>query len=738
MEQAHASDRLQRLIQRREDSAIAGKRNLYMSNPLHGIYQWSKGSAAFAPDSGPLAEQWTCRISLGDHNCKVAAGKPFPYAADMPSKKHGYERTALNWAQDYAFFLAKSPAPIHPDEKIVGEFYWQLDEARPQRYPEEIDELGERAMRLGAGGTNQAHCCPDLTVGLELGWNGVLDKVRANIGKFRDDPAKSAYLQAQEISCRAIIDYIRKYADAAAGLGERELATVCRNVAKKPPATLREALQWIQFYQIVERMIAHGNGYGRLDLMLTPYYEADIQAGRISREEAVELIAELYLKYGGNYFSFSGRKADGSDATNELSWMCLEAYDMIGGYNCMSVMWHADIDPAYYRYACELVYRHKCATPALINYDKTVESEILSGVKKEDAWNVTYSGCQWYCVIGKEYCDQDKNVVVLIQGLLQTVKQCAETKNPPGSYEDFYARFMENIDSATSALLDLKNAEYRYQSEVWPEIATSLITRASLERALDITAIGTGEYNYSSINMLGIVNAVDSLRAIEELVFKAKCVTFEQLQAALSADFNGFEALREQLLAIPKFGSDDPVSNETARKMTDDIAGIFRKKINCKGYPFRGSLFHFQGHSFAGPYFGASPDGRCAEETLAQGINPQHGRGPFSITQVGNALLSFDQKHFIGAPWQCELDTSFFRNTPEPGALLNILSSNYFNAGGMHINFNITTMAELEDARINPDKHLDLVVKVTGYSAHFIQLSPEYQNDIIHRNRIKS
>ncbi len=730
------SERIQRLLRNREEAAIAGKRNLYMSNPLHGIYQWSKGSAAFAPDTGPLAKRWPQRISLGDHNCKVRAGKPFPHIEEMPSKIHGYEQTPLNWAKDYAFFLGKSPAVIHPDEKIVGEFYWQLDEARPQKYPEEIDAIGERAMRLGAGGTNQAHCCPDLTVGLELGWNGILEKVLANRKRFAGDREKTDYLQAQEICCRGIMDYIRSYADEAARRSDSELETVCRNIAGNPPVTMREVLQWIQFYQIAERIIAHGNGYGRLDMILTPYYEADRKAGRITRPEAIELIAELYLKYGGNYFSFAGRRQDGSDAVNELSWMCLEAYDMIGGYNCMSVMWHKDIDKDYYRYACEVVYRHKCATPALINYDKTVESEILSGVRREDAWNVTYSGCQWYCVIGKEYCDQDKNVVVVIQCLLRTVKQCAGLKNPPETYEEFYAMFMENIDEAAGALLDLKNAEYKYQSNVWPEIATSLITRASLERAIDITGIGTGEYNFSSINMLGLVNAVDSLRVIDEMIFKRKKLSFEELQKVLDADFDGYENLREELLAVPKFGSDDDASNSTARKMTNDIAAVFRKKINCKGYPFRGSLFHFQGHSFAGPYFGASPDGRRAEETFAQGMNPQHGRGPFSITEVGNSLLSFEQERFIGAPWQCELETSFFQNCANPGELLDTLSNNYFNAGGMHINFNIMSLADLKDARVHPEKHRNLVVKVTGYSAHFTQLSPEYQNDIIHRNRI--
>lgn len=119
----------------------------------------------------------------------------------------------------------------------------------------------------------------------------------------------------------------------------------------------------MNFYQIAERIIGHGNGYGRMDQLLIDFYRADVEKGVLTKEMAREYIAELYLKYGGNYYSFGGRDQSQKDATNELSWLGVEAYDMLGGYNQLGVMWHSDIDPAFWEYACEVVGRHGCGAP---------------------------------------------------------------------------------------------------------------------------------------------------------------------------------------------------------------------------------------------------------------------------------------------------------------------------------------------------------------------------------------
>ena len=117
------------------------------------------------------------------------------------------------------------------------------------------------------------------------------------------------------------------------------VAETCDAIANHAPQTLREAVQWIWMYQVVERMHGHGNGYGRTDLLLVDFYKNDIKAGKLTRQEAREIVGEMYIKYG-SYTALGGRLEDGSDATNEMSWVCLEAYDLVGGINHLGVMWH--------------------------------------------------------------------------------------------------------------------------------------------------------------------------------------------------------------------------------------------------------------------------------------------------------------------------------------------------------------------------------------------------------------
>lgn len=149
-----------------------------------------------------------------------------------------------------------------------------------------------------------------------------------------------------------------------------------------------------------------------------------VKKGILTRDEARNILAELYLKYGGNYFSFGGRLYDGSDATNEVSWIGLEAYDMVGGYNHLGLMWHPDMDPEYYAYGCDVVTRHGCGVPTLVNYDVMRDSELYSGYNYDDAWNVSYSGCQWYCSVGAEYSDHDLNSFVLTAPMQRSHENC--------------------------------------------------------------------------------------------------------------------------------------------------------------------------------------------------------------------------------------------------------------------------------------------------------------------------
>ena len=722
------NQRMKNLIARNRELALGKKRELLAPNPEFLIYHWSGECEAFAPASGELAPPKEQVISFGDHNCRVETGKPYPYADQMPSKTGKFEYSEYNWAVDYAYFLDHSPVVIHPDELIVGEMNWQLEEARLYKYPEECQRLGFEARKVGAGGFSLAHTCPDLGIGITLGWSGILEKIRKNRAKFESygNQKSAEYLAASDLVVSAIIRYIDRYAKEAKKRGKAEvdreqkllyerIADNCKALAVGPPQTFEQGIQWINFFFVVERMNGHGNGYGRFDQFMYALYEKGIMDGSLTRETARELIAEQYLKYGASYFSFGGRNEKLEDATNELSWVALEAYDMLGGYNHLGVMWHADMDPAYFQYACEVVARHGAGTPTLVNYDVLRASELYSGFSEEDAWNVCYSGCQWYCSVGKEYQDQDVNCIVLIQPMQRAMKNC--------------------VHVSADALVALKNSQYLWQHKVWPEMITSTCMHGPIEKGKDVTDIGAVNNNYTSVNILGVPNVIDSIYAMKKLIFEERMYTMEELLDALERDWEGQEVMRQRFLNVDKFGNDLDDVDRMAVKVSEHIREVLESKRNIKGFFFRPSLFQFMGHTYAGPFMGATPDGRHKDEFLAHGMNPMPGRNQNGISATANSLCKIDLRHFQGGSLQIELTPIVTQTLGDTARFINHFSRVFFQKHGVQINLNIVDLKELKKAMDDPEnpKYQDIVVKVTGYSAHFVAMDRKLQEEFVSR-----
>jgi pyruvate-formate lyase len=741
-----ASSRLDRLAVRSHDLSKGNRRNVYVDNREFLVYHWSGKSSAFSPATGEQALGDDERINLGDHNCRVDVGVPYPYVAEMPSKRDGLELTAANWAKDYAFFLDHSPAEVYPDETIVGEFHWQLDEARFYKFPDEVYGLGFALRDLGAGGISLAHTCPDLGIGLTLGWGGLLEKVRENRARFEGYGAadRVEYLDASEQVVLAIIRYVGRHADRAAELAAAEtdpdqkrlyekVAANCAAIATGAPATFEQAVQWIQLFQVVERINGHGNGYGRLDQLLIDFYRRDTAAGVLTREDARSLIAELFLKYGGNYFSFAGRNRELKDATNEVSWVGLEAYDMIGGYNHIGVMWHPEIDPAYYAYACDVVSRHGCGVPTLINYDVLRASELYSGYSEEDAWNVSYSGCQWYCAVGNEYSDHDLNCLVLVKPMQRAID--IAIRDGIQNFESFWRAYTEEVEKTAVALVAFKNKVYEWHPKVWPEMVTSLCMHGPIEHGRDVTDSPSVNNAFTSVNVLGVPNVVDSMFAIKKVVFEDRRFTLAQLREAMDVNWQGQEVMRQVMLNQEKFGNDLDGVDAMYVRVADQVLDTLEHKRNIKGFTFRPSLFQYMGHTYAGPMMGATPDGRRAEEPLAHGCNPMHGRNTAGITATANSLMKVDFSRFQGGSLQIELQPRFFDGKDNIGSFIEKFSRTYMAHGGVQINLNVIDLAQLQDAIVHPDKpeYQDIVVKVTGYSAHFVLLDREFQKEFVSR-----
>ena len=739
-------DRMKSLWKRSTDLSKEGKRNVYVDNPEFLVYHWSGHSAGFSPATGEMALAEDQRINLGDHNCRVDNGQAFPYADDMPSKKEGFDYTAENWAKDYVFFLDHSPAEVYPNETIVGEFHWQLDEARKFVYPDEVVELGFDLRQKGAGGTSLAHTCPDLSIGLKKGWTGLLKDVQESKAKWEKygNRDRVSYLSAQEDIINAIIRYINRHSDRALELAKDEkdedqynryikISENMKQLAAGAPQTFEQAVQWIQLFQVVERINGHGNGYGRLDLLLIDFYKKDVEDGILTRDEARNIMAELYLKYGGNYFSFGGRLKDGSDATNEVSWIGIEAYDMLGGYNHLVLLWHEDIDTAYYSYGCDVVTRHGCGVPTLVNYDVMRDSELYSGYSEDDAWNVSYSGCQWYCSVGSEYSDHDLNSFVLTAPMQRAMKE-AEEKDFQ-TFEEFWDAYTREVKVTADALAEFKNRVYKWQSRVWPEMVTTLCMKDTIEKGLDVTAVGGPHNAYTSVNVLGVPNVVDSIYAMKKVIFEEKKYTMKEINEAIANNWKDQEVMRQTMLSQEKFGNDKSGVDDIFIRVAENIRDTLKEERNIKGFNFRASLFQYMGHTYAGPIIGATPDGRFAEEPIAHGCNPMHGRNTEGITATAKSLLKVPFKEYQGGSLQIELQPKFFDGKENKGSYIENFSKAFMKAGGIQINFNVIDLEKLKkavDDPKNPD-YADIVVKVTGYSAHFVVMDHEFRKEFVSR-----
>ncbi len=431
-------------------------------------------------------------------------------------------------------------------------------------------------------------------------------------------------------------------------------------------------------------------------------------------EQARELIAELFLKFP-TFYSLGGRSEQGEDATNELSWVFLQAYDMIGGTNEFGVLWHSDIDPQFFRYACEVLMRHGGGSPALINQDCLRDSEVQYGVSPEHAWNVAYSGCFWYCIPGREWCAHDTLAVNGLKCFLKALGEAVECGIT--AFEELISMFTDKLNSAVRALKEMTDWQFARIPDVFPEMVTSLLTHGCIDSGVDISDCGV-PYNSVVVQFAGLANIADSLIAIQKMIFNEKIISLQRLGEALKANFSGYEKERRLLLACPKYGNDIEEADQMAARVSAIFREVLGRYVTCKGTRYRPAFFSWAGHAYAEKTLGASPDGR-------------NKRG---LTATAKSVSVLDFPRNAGGPLQLELDPSI-RRLPDPTAVLAGLAAGYFELGGVHILANVVSTETLKEAIEHPELHEDLVIRVTGFSVHFVQLDRKIQEEIVQRTR---
>jgi formate C-acetyltransferase len=609
---------------------------------------------------------------------------------------------------------------------------------------------------------------------LERGLLAIGEEARSK-RQATDDEERRAFYEAVEIATRAVIAWANRYADEAerlanTGAANRDelltIAEACRRVPAHPARTFQEALQAVVFMHYATQIESFESAIslGRVDQFLYPWYRADVEAGRLSREGALELLACFYLKLSQSIplfdsvvtLAFSGltnfantviggMDAQGEDVTNELSYLMLEAMDRVRSPQPnFGVRLHRG-SPRAFRDAVMQAAADGIGNLQLFNDDTIIAALTNRGIPLEDARDYGIIGCVEPAVPNKSFTSSDAalfNLPLCLElalangrGRLLSEQLGLATGDPRNftTIEDVIEAYRAQVEYLVGQMVEGLEGLARAHAERRPVPLASSLTDDCLARSLDLTA-GGARYNFTGVQGVGAATVGDSLTAIDRLVFREKRITMDELLAALNADFAGQESLRQMLLnKAPKYGNDDDDADRFARLAAEIYCRAVERHPSFRGGWYSPGLYSVTTHIAFGLMVGATPDGRHARQPLSQGISPANGRdrcGPTAAlksaakldhTLVSNGL-ALNQMLSLGAAAR-----------EHAADVLGGLVGAYFDLGGQHLQWNLVDRATLMAAQQDPEAYRGLIVRVSGYSALFTDLNRVVQDELIAR-----
>lgn len=629
-----------------------------------------------------------------------------------------------------------------------------------------------------------SHTAPDFEKLIEVGLEGIKEEAGEKIRELDQDPAGDAeklrgrsFCRAVEIVCDGVIGFAQRYHEEALRLAEKEtdpqrkselleIAQICARVPAKPANSFREALQSIWFLEIA----LHQENYeqalclGRADQYLYPYYRRDLQKGLLTEEEAIELLGCLFVKMSEFVPLFSvnlallfsgfpanpavtlgGMMPEGLDATNRLSYLFLETRELIKTrHPNLHARVHKDSPGEYFERVCEVV-KGGGGMPALMNDDVIIPALMKKGIKEEDARDYVVIGCVEISVPRKTFGSTDAALmslpICLEMALNNGYSPVLQEEIGPKTGDPRAFRNMDHVLDAfrqqvaylvEQMVIGLNSMGIAHR-ELYPSPLLSALTQGCLDKGQDVTA-GGAVYNFTGVQGVGVADVADSLAAIDQLVFREKRVTMDELLKALEGNFEGHEQLLHLIRnRVPKYGNDDELPDMYARK----AAEIFCQEVAGHSNPRNGvylpGFLSMTNHKGLGKFVAALPSGRKALETLANGVSPHDGWDKKGPTACLKSVAKLDYSQATnGVAVNLKFAPDYLKGAHGTKTLSSLIKA-YFGLGGMHLQLNFIDEQTLLDAQQDPGKYPGLMVRVAGYSAYFADLAKEVQDEIIAR-----
>jgi formate C-acetyltransferase len=673
--------------------------------------------------------------------------------------------------------LEKEIFPFWPD-KVVADY---ADDFTSPPMPMYL--LGQFGFFLLTEAGGISHTAPDFEKLIKVGLNGLIAEARQRIadvdGPMGADPEelrKRSFYKAVELTCQGVIEFACRYQKQAQALAEREsdparkaelleIARICGKVPAGPAETFHEALQSLWFLEVA----LHQENYeqalclGRLDQYLYPYYKRDLKRGVLTRGRAVELLGCLFVKlsefvplfsdYLAPFFTgfpanpaitFGGLTPDGEDATNELTHAILDTREVLKTrHPNLHARIHQGSPEAYLQRAVE-VLKSGGGMPAFFNDEVIVPALVNKAISEEDARDYVVIGCVEISVPRKTFGSTDAALMslpicldmALRDGYCPVMRKKigVETGDPQAftDMDDVVEAFRRQVSWVVDQMVIGLNALSLAHEELYPSPLLSSLTEGCLDKGKDVTA-GGAVYNFTGVQGVGTADVANSLAAIDRLVFAEKQVTMEQLLKALEDDFEGHEDLYRLVNRVPKYGNDDELADRYAKIVAQIFCEEVARHRNTRGGVYLPGFLSMTTHEGFGSFVGALPSGRKAFQTFANGLSPCDGSDLKGPTACLKSIAKIDYS-IAASGVSVNIKFSPVDLSGEEGThILSALIRGYFELGGMHLQINLVSRETLLDAQQNPQKYPDLMVRVSGYSAYFVDLTKEVQDEIMAR-----
>lgn len=656
-------------------------------------------------------------------------------------------------------------------------------------YPEAYQFMNDSQCYIPTVGGPLAHTIQDYRSVIEKGLSGLMQEIRQEMEQLDiRNPEGMTTLERRNqmkgmlIAAEAMITYAHRNADYAQQLAENEndkkrkaelvqMAKNCRQVPEYPARTWWEALQCIHFLRagtaLIEGMDSHS--LGRFDQYMLPILKRDLEAGEISRKQAQELLECLFLKWNestaftmgigcprGNNdkINLGGIDTQGYDATNELTYMLLEAHAHVHltdpalsvriNHETPDTLLHAALD----------VLRLGGGLPLLLNDNAIIPGMVSNcGVSLKDARNYGDVGCQENVtdpnMTGADTSGrQNGGFFSLVKPIELAIwngvnpcngKQVGPVTGEPESFvtmQEFLGAVETQMRHAVEMNVVTNNVNDYVFTTFYPSVWHNLMHPTSRKSGIDFVN-GGSRYSWTGPLGIGLGTAGDCLTAIDTLIYRERVTDWKELKTALSRNWEGYEELRRKCIEAPKYGKDDPYADLFCKKILDYWFENLELHRTAHGGHFIGGLISMDSYLTLGSWTGATPDGRKSEEPLSDSVAPSRYAQEGSITERHrSAVRAIDTYHTTnGVTFNQRIPISAVTGERDIQKWMDLVKT-YMDAGGQQIQYLVLDAEDLSRAQKDPDSYRDLLVRVGGYSAVFVDLTKELQESIMEREEL--